>query len=145
MLSDTAEYALRAVLYIAQYGTETPVRSEEVAEALGVPRNYLSKTLHVLAREGVLASTRGPRGGFQLGSDPDALHLYAVVAPFDRLQPGRSCILGRPQCSDLNPCPAHERWKGISDRVSSFFRSTTVGDLIREGGDLSSMPSRAPG
>lgn len=145
MLSDTAEYALRAVLYIAQHGAEAPVRAEEVSSALGVPRNYLSKTLHVLAREGILASTRGPRGGFQLGSDPDELHLYAVVAPFDRLQPGRSCILGRPQCNDRNPCPAHERWKGISDRVSTFFRSTTVGDLIREGGDLSGVSRSGSG
>src|SRR5690606_6227227 len=67
MLSDTAEYALRATLYIAQHANDTRlVRTDETAQALGVPRNYLSKILHVLARHGVLSSTRGPLGGFRL-------------------------------------------------------------------------------
>ena len=59
MLSRTAEYALRAVLFLADSGE--PANVERIAERLRVPRNYLSKTLHRLAREGVLASTRGQR------------------------------------------------------------------------------------
>lgn len=137
MLSGTAEYALRAVLYIAQHAEAArPVRRDEIADALNVPRNYLSKILHVLARQGVLASTRGPQGGFQLARSPDRTPLYRVVESFDPLEPRRSCILGRQQCSDQNPCPAHERWKGISDQVSTFFRKTTIGDLLREEGSL---------
>ena len=64
MLSRTAEYALRAVLFLADRGEPTNV--DLIAERLGVPRNYLSKTLHRLAREGVLTSTRGQGGGFRL-------------------------------------------------------------------------------
>ena len=57
ILSQTAEHALRAVLYLAQREDEL-VRVGDIAEALSIPRNYLSKILHLLAREGVLASTR---------------------------------------------------------------------------------------
>ena len=60
MLSRTAEYALRAVLFLADRGEPTNV--ELIAERLDVPRNYLSKILHRLAREGVLSSTRGQGG-----------------------------------------------------------------------------------
>lgn len=130
MLNHTAEYALRAVLFIAQHGVERPLRTEEVAEALGVPRNYLSKILHTLGRRRILRSTRGPRGGFQLAVAAEELALYAIVEPFDPLEPRRTCVLGRPTCSDANPCPAHERWKGISDRVTDFFRKTTVAALM---------------
>jgi Rrf2 family iron-sulfur cluster assembly transcriptional regulator len=137
MLSDTAEYALRATLYIAQEASpDHLLRADRVAEALGVPRNYLSKILHVLAKRGILASSKGPLGGFRLAVAPERLSLARIVEAFEPLGPRRSCVLGRPECSDRNPCPAHGRWKGISEQVSAFFRQTTVGDLLREEGSL---------
>ncbi|MEK6688644.1 MAG: Rrf2 family transcriptional regulator, partial [Gemmatimonadota bacterium] len=57
-LPQTAEYALRAVLHIAS--KPDLVRVATLAEELDIPRNYLSKTLHQLARAGILQSTRGP-------------------------------------------------------------------------------------
>jgi len=137
MLSGTAEYALRATLYVAQHGAEGEyVRVDRIAEAIDVPRNYLSKILHTLARAGILTSTRGPLGGFRLKRNPDKLPIYEIIQPFDRIEPQRSCILGRPECGDHNPCPAHTRWKGISEQVTAFLRNTTVGDLLREKGSL---------
>lgn len=132
MLSDTAEYALRAVLYIADNQDEGMVRVEPLAEALRVPRNYLSKTLYALTKAGVLTSMRGPRGGFALTVPADEMTLYQVVEVFDTIEAKRTCLLGRKQCNDANPCPAHHRWKGIADQIAEFFRSTTVGDLIRD-------------
>ena len=70
-ISGTTQYALRAVLFVAEHGSDEPVRVDAIAAALNVPRNYLSKTLHTLARAGVLRSGRGPRGGFQLVDRPD--------------------------------------------------------------------------
>lgn len=128
-LPQTAEYALRAVYYIAEAPDEAPVRVSDVAAALGVPRNYLSKTLHQLARAGVLHSTRGPRGGFRLASAPGRLTLAEVVGPFLPAE-GRACVLGRPRCSDAAPCAAHGRWKLVAERMREFFGNTTVGDLI---------------
>jgi Rrf2 family transcriptional regulator, iron-sulfur cluster assembly transcription factor len=133
-LPQTAEYALRAVLEVASIGPDRPVRVSEIAEALDVPRNYLSKTLHVLARRGVLVSTRGPGGGFQLAVPPERLTLDRIVGPFDTVQ-GRDCLLGRQRCSDLRPCVAHERWTDVSRRLSAFFTGTTVADLLREEPD----------
>ena len=129
MLSHTAEYALRAVLFLADRGGSASV--DEIARQLRVPRNYLSKTLHRLAREGVLVSARGKGGGFQLAMEPDQLKLLRVVEPFDQISGERRCLLGRPQCSDRNPCPAHHQWRGASERVSEFFRDRTVGDLVK--------------
>lgn len=114
--------------------------------AMDVPRNYLSKTLNQLAKDGILHSTRGRSGGFSLAAPADSITLISIVEIFDPIQRKRSCLLGRSRCSDSNPCPAHERWKGISDQVSAFFSDTTVGDLLREPGratrSLSSLGSR---
>jgi Rrf2 family iron-sulfur cluster assembly transcriptional regulator len=128
-LPQTAEYALRAVYFIAEAPPGARVRVADVADALGVPRNYLSKTLHQLARAGVLTSTRGPLGGFRLGRPADRLPLSEVIAPFMPPE-GRSCVLGRARCSDASPCAAHSRWKAVSERMQSFFAHTTVADLV---------------
>lgn len=132
MLSQTGEYALRAVLFLADNRDQGWIPVDRIAEALKVPRNYLSKTLHVLAREGILVSSRGPHGGFRLASDPEDLRLLDVVDPFETLERRATCLLGRPQCNDLDPCPAHERWKAVAGRVASFFSETTVAQLLGE-------------
>lgn len=129
MLSQTAEYALRAALYLAQQDARGPVPVGEMAEALGIPRNYLSKTLHVLARRGVLTSLRGKRGGFQLARPPERIPLLDVVAPFDRLEERQQCLLQRRDCSDGRACAAHSRWKAVAAQVADFFRITTVADI----------------
>lgn len=133
ILSQTAVYALKAVLYLAEEDGPDPVRVDQIAEALDVPRNYLSKILYSLARAGVLSSTRGPHGGFRLAKKPSELTLSRVVDTFDEVEVRSGCLLGRKRCSDANPCAAHARWKDISSGVEAFFRETTVQDLADEG------------
>lgn len=149
MLSVTAEYAIRAVLYVARQQAVSPVKLEDVAEALDAPRNYLSKTLHQLAQAGVLVSQRGPKGGFVLAVPPEKLTLAAIVAPFDSTALARRCLLGEGPCSDETPCAAHERWKHISVPMRAFFRETTVGELLDETRELelrgvASRPLKSP-
>lgn len=129
-LSVTAQTALRAVLHIAAHSEEGPVRADDIAAEIGCPRNYLSKTLHALARVGVLRSTRGPRGGFQLVPPPEKLTLSQVVDPF--AQSGeRLCLLGRDRCSSSHACPMHDRWSRVASEVEEFFDQTTVADYLR--------------
>ena len=130
MLSQTAEYGLRAVLYIAMNADGEPVKLARIAEALHVPKNYLSKTLYQLARSGVLLSERGPVGGFALARPPESLTLAEVVEPFDSARLARRCLLGEGPCSDETACAAHARWKTIAEPMRGFFRSTVVADLI---------------
>jgi Rrf2 family protein len=128
-LSSTAQHAIRAVLYVAEHAEERPVRVDEIAAALGNPRNYLSKTLHALTRAGVLRSERGPKGGFQLSERPERLTVARVVAPFEPVGE-RRCLVGRPECGGVHPCAAHHRWSGVASAVENFFAQTTVADLL---------------
>lgn len=134
LLSQTSRYALRAAAYLAEHADDDrPVPVGEIADAIGVPRNYLSKTLHQLARHGVLTSERGPKGGFRLARDPRQVRLFDVVAPLEPAFTERGCLLGRPSCSDADPCAAHERWRELADRVALFLESTHLTDLVRSG------------
>ena len=135
MLSGTAEYALRAVVCLArETSASRTMRAADLAEAADVPRNYLSKILHELTRAGILKSTRGKNGGFRLGMPPGKLPLLRIVALFDQMDEKRTCLLGRPECSDRDPCPAHDRWKATSERIARFFRETTVADVMGGSG-----------
>lgn len=133
MLSQTATYALRAVIHLARQDGDGLVRVEDVAGALSVPRNYLSKILHGLARDGILDSSRGPGGGFRLARCADDILLSDVVGSFDDVGNGSGCLLGHEVCSDDDPCAAHLAWKDVSQLVQAFFYETTVADLVPWG------------
>ena len=142
-LSSTAQQAVHAVLCIAQAERDTPVRVDEIAAVIGCPRNYLSKTLHLLTRAGVLKSVRGPHGGFRLAMPAEKLPLAKVIAPFEPANE-RRCLLGRPTCGDANPCAAHHKWKEIAGRVDDFFMKTTVANLLAGKTSASAEARGAP-
>jgi Rrf2 family protein len=129
MFSDTAEYALRAVVYLAQHHGSGPRPAAEIAERLQVPANYLSKILHALARAEVVQSSRGKRGGFELSRRPRDITLLSVVSVFDSIDARRQCLLGREECSDARACPVHARWGKLGEEVARFVRETTFADL----------------
>ncbi len=130
VLNTTAQNALRAVVFVAEHGSEDPVRVDDIAAALECPRNYLSKTMHALTRAGVLRSVRGRNGGFKLVEPPHRLTLVRVVRPFQ--PPGkRRCLLGRATCSAVRPCIVHDRWSALTDEVEAFFGDTTIADLLK--------------
>ena len=147
MLSDTAEYALRALLYLAlreEAGVTDPVRTDDVAEALGIPRNYLSKTMHALARGGVLSSTRGPRGGYRLAEPADRTPLARIVGVFDPAEGRDGCLLRPGPCDDADPCAAHHLWRPVERAVRTFFRDTTLADLMGDGPASNPDPRTEP-
>jgi Rrf2 family protein len=129
VLSHTAEYALRAVFRLAAQREGSMARVGELSDALGIPQNYLAKTLSQLARGGVLSSSRGKRGGFALARSPADITLDRVVAIFEPVG-RRHCLLGNQVCNERRPCEAHASWAPISDRMAEFFRNTTVADIL---------------
>ncbi len=90
MLSQTVEYALRAVVYLAGQGGE-PQTNEQISTATKVPSAYLSKVLQSLGRAGVLQAQRGVRGGFSLLRAPAKLTILEVVNAVDPIQRIRTC------------------------------------------------------
>ena len=130
MISKTARNALRAVLCIAERGASGPVSARALARELDLPQNYLSKTLHRLVRDGLLRATRGRGGGYHLVAPAAEVSLSRIVEAIDPDGPERRCLLGRPECSEANPCASHSRWCEVREAIDRFFAETTVGDLL---------------
>ena len=137
MFSQTVEDALRAILYIAAQRGRA-VRVSQIAEQVNASPTYLAKILSQLASDGILASTRGPSGGFRLRIAPESLSLTRVAAVFDgRAASPRRCLLGHGVCGQVPGCSAHERWAPVARSIDHFFAGTTVSDLLRPTPPLS--------
>lgn len=130
MLSQTAEHAIRALLFLAGPAAGRAATADEIAAAIGAPRNYLAKTLNGLARRGVVTGTRGPGGGFQLALDPADLPIARIVQEFDAPARRPLCLLGGRFCDPDVPCAAHDRWVALWEQSLDPLRRTTLADLL---------------
>lgn len=133
MLSMTAQYALRALVYIAQEGREHPVLAREIAARTKVPTHYLSRILRDAARVGLLESTRGIGGGFRLSRPARQMRLIDILAPFDDVLSRSRCPFGQPRCNDQHPCGFHEYWKPIAAAYRRMLEETTLDKVGTEG------------
>jgi Rrf2 family protein len=129
MISQTAEYALRAIVYLAdQEGSQT---TQQISQVTRVPAGYLSKVLQGLARAGLVHSQRGLHGGFTLAKPPDTLSVWEVLEAVDPIQRIRSCPLGL-KSHGANLCPMHRRLDDAAALVEEAFRNSTVQELLDE-------------
>src|SRR5579872_3868613 len=96
MISQTSEYALRAVVHLALW-TEEPQTAQQIATATKTPLPYLSKVLQSLRRAGIVHSQRGLHGGCLLAKSPEDLSVYEVIQAVDPWKRITTCPLGLPQ------------------------------------------------
>jgi Rrf2 family nitric oxide-sensitive transcriptional repressor len=140
MLSQSAEYLLRVVGFLACAG-DKPATTEQIAAATLVPPGYLAKLLQGLVRAGMVDSRRGLHGGFVLLRSPHELSVYDVISVAGPLQRIRSCPLGL-ESHKTRLCPLHRRLDQVMAQAEEAFRSWTIAELIE--GTAQSRPFRSP-
>ena len=138
MLTRTGEYALRALIHLAQHEQSWPIPGKLIAQEAGIPPKYLSAVLSDLVRAGVLWSARGKSGGFGMVNSPKDTCLFDVLESFEPvLSPDRPCPFGNTMCSDDEPCLGHDAWMRVREDYYTFLRSTSIFDVAigRNGTD----------
>lgn len=129
-LSDASEYALRAVVWLAQHPNSS-FKLRQIAEGTRATPGYLIKVLQSLAKAGILSAQRGSNGGFTLIRDPQDLSVLHVVSAVDPIERIRTCPLGIASHGSCL-CPMHRR---IDDAIASIERSfgeSMIADLLAE-------------
>jgi Rrf2 family protein len=127
MISQTAEYALRAIVYLA--GQEGPRTTAQIAEAAKIPAGYLAKVMQNLSRGRIVASKPGLNGGFTLVNDPVELSVLTVLNAVDPIRRYPECPLGIPS-HGRRLCPLHYRLDQAAEMVENAFARTTVAELL---------------
>jgi Rrf2 family transcriptional regulator, iron-sulfur cluster assembly transcription factor len=133
MFSKATEYALRAVIYIAQKSNEDKRPGiAEIAKAIDSPQPFTSKILQQLTRDNkVISSVRGPNGGFFITQKALQLPVMAVLNALGEDEILYKCVLGLRKCSEVKPCPMHDDYKVIRKQLIQLFENTTIRNLAK--------------
>ena len=129
VFSQTAEYALRAVVCLAQ-NREKSLTTHQIADLTRVPMGYLSKVLQILAKSSIFSSRRGLHGGFVLAVAPDELTILPVLAAVDPVQRINTCPLGLPSHGKVL-CPLHRKLDDAMALIEKSLGDTTVAEVVR--------------
>jgi Rrf2 family protein len=128
MISQTAEYALRAIVYLADQKGAARTNTQ-IAKATQVPAGYLAKVLQSLARARLVRSQRGLNGGFTLLEPAERLTVLEVISAVDPLRRFPTCPLKLPAHAQ-SLCPLHRRLDEAADVVQRMLSEVTIADLL---------------
>ncbi|MCO5176648.1 MAG: Rrf2 family transcriptional regulator [Thermomicrobiales bacterium] len=145
-VSTRGEYGLRAMVALARTYGDGPSALSTIAHDSAVPQSYLEQLLGMLRRSGLVASTRGAHGGYELAREPAAIRVgdvYRVlegpIAPWDcvsEVEPDEQCPL-------IDGCATRSVWLKVRDNIIDVLDSTTLADLINPHQEQSAQASQA--
>jgi Rrf2 family protein len=128
MFSKTCEYAIRAVIFIAQKtGEGERVGIKEIARGIDSPEHFIAKILQELGRKQLVQSVKGPNGGFYLDKESLERSLADIVKTVDGEKIFLGCGLGLKQCSESHPCPIHHEFKKVRKGMLNMLEKAKIG------------------
>lgn len=132
IFSRQCEYALQAVIYLALKPAGEMTSIKELTRHLDIPYHFLGKILQDLTRKGLLASHKGPTGGFSLDMPAKDITLFHIVDAVDGADFTRTCVLGFPECSGKHPCSVHDQWATLREGIYQMLVGRNIADMARD-------------
>lgn len=137
MLSNTCKYAIRAVIYLAYHFEEgKKIGIKQISDQLDIPTPFLGKILQSLVKKKLLVSTKGPNGGFALGTKGHNISLYDIVVAVDGDDMFHNCLIGNHPCQQGNTtCSVHDSYYVLRNDFITFFKGETIGNIVSKMAD----------
>jgi len=133
MFSKTCEYAIRAMIFIAQKTKSgNRVGIKEIAKATDAPEYFIAKILQDLSRKGLVQSMKGPTGGFYVEDVSSMCSLADIVKAIDGDSLFTGCGLGLKNCSEAKPCPIHNQFKKVRENIYNMLENATIGEFSKQ-------------
>lgn len=129
-LSRVADYAVRAVLYLSV--CDDLCRTQDISEAMMVPRAYLSKVLQDLSRRDIVRLKPGVGGGVVLAVDPSDLSLLDVINAVEGRMAFNRCTYAPGECQFTDCCPVHAFWATLQSTIEERVGGVTFADLAAD-------------
>jgi len=133
MVSKTCEYAIRAMIFIAQRsknGYKTGIK--EIAEKIGSPKYFIAKVLQDLVRKELVQSLKGPSGGFYMEKELLGCSLADIVKAIDGDKLFSGCGLGLKTCSETKPCPIHNKFIIVRKDIYNMLQDAKIGEFSKK-------------
>lgn len=130
MFSKSCEYAIKAMIYVAQNTKDgSRIGVKEIAKNTDAPEHFVAKIMQDLSRKKIIHSVKGPNGGFYLTSNDLSCTLAEIVKAIDGDKIFTNCVLGLKTCSEKNPCPVHFQYKEIKRNIMELVENNTISDF----------------
>lgn len=134
-LTTKGRYAVTAMLDLAVHNMKdmkAPITLADISERQGISLSYLEQLFAKLRKTGLVASTRGPGGGYTLGKPAAEIAVADVIAAVDETVDATRCG-GLKNCQHDLPCLTHDLWEDLNRQIRNFLSGVTLGDLINRG------------
>ncbi len=130
-LTTKGRYAVTAMLDLAIHDSKGPVSLAEISLRQGISLSYLEQLFSRLRKQELVISSRGPGGGYQLGSAAYDISVAAVIAAVNESVDATKCG-GEKNCQGEERCLTHELWDDLSDHIYVFLNEISLGDLVKK-------------
>lgn len=133
MFSKSCEYAIKATIFIASRCCEgRRIGLKEISESIGSPMAFTAKILQKLTKDGIVKSTKGVNGGFEiLKRDLIKIKLIQIVTAIDGNNFFLGCGLGLGNCTEFHPCPVHYKFKKVKEDLVDMLNNTSLEELAK--------------
>ena len=136
MFSKTCEYAIRALIFIAQKSKDgSRISIKHISSGIDSPEYFIAKILQDLSRKGFVQSAKGPNGGFYMDDANLEQSVADIVREIDGDKLFSGCGLGLKECSEDHPCPIHNDFKHIRQEIKTMLEESRI-QLFVENLDL---------
>ncbi len=127
-----ADYAVRAILYLAQLGPNQKAATSQIAEHQEIPLSFLAKIVAQLSVAGLLQTMRGARGGVMLARAPEEITLLDVVEAIDGPIALNECVNGDDDCP-MHDCPMRSVWSAAQADLVNRLKATNFAQFLKPG------------
>lgn len=131
-----ADYALRAMLFLARLERYQRAPTSYIAEEMEIPPSFLAKIISQLSIAGLIHTSRGARGGVSLARKPEDINLLDVVEAIDGPITLNECVQDPSVCTFGDNCPLHEVWCEAKAELVRKLRESTFDKLIEREKEL---------
>ncbi len=130
MLTQTTEYALRAVTFLASQAAcgKTPSSADKIAAITQIPRRYLHRVMQNLTAEGLVESRCGVQGGYLLARAAESITILDVVNAVEPVRRICNCPLNLQSHTSL--CPLHAELDHAYEVTEQAFANVTIAGLL---------------
>jgi len=142
-LTTKGRYAVTAMLDLAIHARQGPVSLNDISGRQGISLSYLEQLFAKLRRGGLVASVRGPGGGYRLSRADKEINVAEIVDAVNESMDATRCQR-KGDCQDGVECLTHHLWMDLSDQIHAFLRGISLNQLIerREIRDIADRQDR---
>ena len=130
-LTTKGRFAVTAMIDLAQRQTNGPVTLAGISERQKISLSYLEQLFGKLRRHHIVASVRGPGGGYRLARGMNEVSVADIIAAVDEPLDATNCG-GRENCADEQRCMTHDLWTTLNKRMHEYLASVSLLDLVTQ-------------